>query len=156
MYIGEAFPKNAYDTKCMQAKIQRCLYIMLHMLCQMQEMHKRKLYMCYKGAPTHQLKKSNKHQAPPTNEWMLLDLGVWWKYRLVGHVWVHGSRLSSLYLHCPSENGISLLCAWFWNGALSSLQRLWHWCCHIEVGQEYTPHQNHSRCMWSKGAESNN
>jgi hypothetical protein len=26
---------------------------MLHMPCQMQEMHKRKLYICYKGAPTH-------------------------------------------------------------------------------------------------------
>jgi hypothetical protein len=34
----------------------------------------------------------------------LLDLGVWWKYRLVGHVWVHGSRLSSLFLHCLSKN----------------------------------------------------
>jgi hypothetical protein len=29
------------------------------------KMHKGKLYICYKGAPTHQLKKSNKHQAPP-------------------------------------------------------------------------------------------
>jgi hypothetical protein len=27
---------------------------MLHMPCQMQEMHKGKLYICYKGAPTHQ------------------------------------------------------------------------------------------------------
>jgi hypothetical protein len=26
---------------------------MLHMLCQKQEMHKRKLYICYKGVPTH-------------------------------------------------------------------------------------------------------
>jgi hypothetical protein len=25
---------------------------MLHMSCQMQEMHKEKLYICYKGAPT--------------------------------------------------------------------------------------------------------
>jgi hypothetical protein len=31
---------NAYDTKCMQSKRQGCLYIMLHMPCQMQEMHK--------------------------------------------------------------------------------------------------------------------
>jgi hypothetical protein len=36
------------------------------------------------------------------------------------------------------------------------LQRLWHWCYHIEVGQGYTPHQSHSWCMKSKGAESNN
>jgi hypothetical protein len=32
----------------MQSKIQRWLYIMLHMPCQMQEMHKGKLYICYK------------------------------------------------------------------------------------------------------------
>jgi hypothetical protein len=36
------------------------------------------------------------------------------------------------------------------------LQRLWHWCCHIEVGHGYTPHQSHSWYMKSKGAESNN
>jgi hypothetical protein len=65
----------------------------------------RKLYICYKKLPHTQLKKSNTHQAPPANEWMLLDLefldlGVWWKYRLVGHVWVHGSKLSFLSLRC--------------------------------------------------------
>jgi hypothetical protein len=38
---------------------------MLHMPCQMLEMHKGKLYICYKGAPIHQLRKSNKHQDPP-------------------------------------------------------------------------------------------
>ena len=156
MYIGEAFPKQCIWYKSMQPKIQRCLYIMLHMPCQMQEMHKGKLYICYKGAPTRQLKKSNKHQALLANEWKLLDLGVWWKYRLVVHVWVHGSKLSSLSLRCLSENDTSLLCAWFWNGALGSLQRLWHWCYHIEVEHGYTPHQSHSWCMWSKGAESNN
>jgi hypothetical protein len=47
------FLQNAYDTKCIQSKIQGCLYIMLHMSCQMYEMHKGKLYICYKGAPTH-------------------------------------------------------------------------------------------------------
>jgi hypothetical protein len=36
------------------------------------------------------------------------------------------------------------------------LQRLWHWCYHIEVGHGYTPHQSHSWCMKSKGAENNN
>jgi hypothetical protein len=41
------------------------------------------------------------------------------------------------------KNDISLLCAWFWNGALGSLQRLWHWCYHIEVECGYTPHQSH-------------
>jgi hypothetical protein len=109
-----------------------------------------------KELPHTQLKKSSKHQAPPANEWKLLDLGVWWKYRLVGHVWVHGTKLSSLSQHCLSENDISLLCAWFWNGALGSLQHLWHWCYHIEVEHGYTPHQSHSWCMKSKGAESNN
>jgi hypothetical protein len=48
-------------------------------------------------------------------------------------VWVHGSKLSSLSLRCLSENDTSLLCAWFWNAALGSLQRLWSWCYHIEV-----------------------
>jgi hypothetical protein len=38
---------------------------MLHMPCQMRDMQKVKLYICYKVAPTHQLKKSNKHQAAP-------------------------------------------------------------------------------------------
>jgi hypothetical protein len=65
-----------------------------------------------------QLKKSNTHQAHHANEWKFLDLGVRWKYQLVGHVWVHESKLSSLSLHCLSENDTSLLCAWFWNGAL--------------------------------------
>jgi hypothetical protein len=46
------------------------------------------------------LKKSNTHQAHPANEWKLIDPGVWWKYWLVGHVWVHESRLSSLSLRC--------------------------------------------------------
>jgi hypothetical protein len=68
--------------------------------------------------PHTQLKKSSKHQAPPAKEWKLLDLGVWWIYRLIGHVWVHGSKLSSLFQHYLSENDISLLCAWFWNEAL--------------------------------------
>jgi hypothetical protein len=45
----------------MQSKIQGCLYIMLHMPCQMQEMHKGKLYICYKGAPTY---KAHKPPAP--------------------------------------------------------------------------------------------
>jgi hypothetical protein len=37
---------------------------MLNMPCQMQEMNKGKLYICYRGSPTHQIKKLNKHQAP--------------------------------------------------------------------------------------------
>jgi hypothetical protein len=37
----------------MQSKIQGCLYIMLHMPCQIRGMHKGKLYICYKGAPKH-------------------------------------------------------------------------------------------------------
>jgi hypothetical protein len=87
------FLANAYDTKCMQSKIQGCLYITLHMPCQMQEMHKGKTYICYKGSPTHPTQEI-KHtpSCPPAKEWKLLDLGVWWKYRLVGHVWVHGSK----------------------------------------------------------------
>jgi hypothetical protein len=75
--------------------------------------------------PHIQLKKWNTHQAPPANEWKLLDLGVWRKYWLVGHEWVHGSMLFSLSLRCLSKNDTSLLCAWFWNGALGSMQHLW-------------------------------
>jgi hypothetical protein len=108
------FLTNAYDTKCMQSKIQGCLYITLHMPCKMQEMHKGKLYICYKPsaprgdakrarhhrqkrAPTHPTQEIKHTPSPPANEWKLLVLGVWWKYRLFGHVWVHGSKLSSLF-----------------------------------------------------------
>jgi hypothetical protein len=107
----------------------------------MQEMHKGNYTYATKELPHTQLKKSNTHQVPPANEWKLLDVGVWWKYRLVGHVWVHGSKLSFFSLRCLSENGTSLLSAWFRNGALSSLQHLWHWCYHIEVGHGYCPHK---------------
>jgi hypothetical protein len=69
---------------------------MLHMPCQMQEMHKGNYTYTTKELPHTQLKKSNTHQVPPANEWKLLDLRVWWKYQLVGHVWVHGPKLSFL------------------------------------------------------------
>jgi hypothetical protein len=105
---------------------------MLHMPCK--KCTKESYTYATKELPHTQLKRSNTHQAPPANEWKLLNLGVWLKYRLVGHVWVHGSKLSFLSLCCLSENDTSLPCAWFWNGALGSLQRLWHWCYDIEVG----------------------
>jgi hypothetical protein len=59
VYERSFFLQNAYDTKCMQSKIQGCLYIILHMPCQMQEMHKEKLYICYKRSshtPTQEIK----------------------------------------------------------------------------------------------------
>jgi hypothetical protein len=62
------FLSNAYDTKCTQSKIQGCLYIMLHMPCQMQEMHKGNYTYITKELPHTQLKKSNTHQVPPANE----------------------------------------------------------------------------------------
>jgi hypothetical protein len=156
--MGEAFPikmhmiQNACNLRYKDAYTS-CYICHAKML----EMQKWKLYIYVtKELPQTQLKKSNTRQAPPANEWKLLDLGVWWKYRLVGHVWVHGSRLSSVSLRCLLENDTSLLCAWSWNEALGSLQHLWNWCYHIEVGHGYPPHQSHSWCMWSKGAESNN
>jgi hypothetical protein len=76
---------------------------MLHMPCQIQEMHKGNYTYATKELPNTQLKKSNIHLAPPACGWKLLDLGVWWKYRLVGHVWVHGSKLSFLSLRCLSK-----------------------------------------------------
>jgi hypothetical protein len=126
--------KDAY-TSCYicHAKCKKCTKETMHML--------------QKEIPHTQLKKSNTHQVPRANEWKFLDLGVWWKYRLVDHVWVHGSKLSFLSLCCLSENGTSLLCSWFWNGALGSSQRLWHWCYDIEVGHGYNPHQSHSWYM---------
>jgi hypothetical protein len=62
------------------------------------------LYICYKGAPTHPTQEIKHTPSPLANECKLLDLVVWWKYRLVGHVWVHGSKLSFLSLRCLSEN----------------------------------------------------
>jgi hypothetical protein len=55
---------NAYDTKCMQSKIQGCLCIMLHMPCQMQEMHKGNYTYATKELPHTQLKKSNTPSSP--------------------------------------------------------------------------------------------
>jgi hypothetical protein len=135
--------KDAY-TSCYicHAKCKKCTKETIHML--------------QRSSHTPNSRNQAHTKFPPANEWKLLDLGVWWKYRLVGHVWVHGSKLSFLSLRCLSENDTSLLCAWFRNGALGSLQCLWHWCYHIEVGHGYTPHQSHSWCMKSKGAERNN
>jgi hypothetical protein len=42
---------------------------MLHMPCQMQEMHKRKLYICYKGAPTHPTQEI-KHTPSSPRKWV--------------------------------------------------------------------------------------
>jgi hypothetical protein len=76
-----------------------------------------------KELPHTQLNKSNTHQAPPANEWKLLDLGVWWKYRLVGHAWVHGSRLSQkmiphFYVFClGTEHWV--LCNAYGTGAIT-------------------------------------
>jgi hypothetical protein len=87
---------------------------------------------------------------------------VWWKYRLVGHVWVHGSKLSSLmcsplmiYVD-PSENDTSPLMCLILEWSTGFFATLMVLCYHIEVWHGYTPHRCHSWCMWSKGAESNN
>jgi hypothetical protein len=135
--------KDAYTSCCIcHAKCKKCI----------EESY---TYVTKKLPHTNSRYQTNT-KLPPANEWKLLDLVVWSKYRLVGHVWIHGSKLSFLSLRCISENDISLLCAWFWNEALGCLQRLWHLCYNIEVGHGYTPHQSRSRYMLSKGAESNN
>jgi hypothetical protein len=87
MYIGEAFP-----TKCMQHKIQRCLYIMIHMQCKCKHAQKESYTYATQGALTP-LKRPKIHHFLSANEWKLLDLGAWWKYQLAGHVWVHGWRI---------------------------------------------------------------
>ena len=53
MYIGEAFP-----TQCILYKMHASYHTKTTIhhdtnAMQMQEMHKGKLYICYKGAPTH-------------------------------------------------------------------------------------------------------
>jgi hypothetical protein len=78
------FLANAYDTKCMQSRIQGSLYIMLHMPCQMQEMHKRKLYICYKGAltqPTQEIKQTPSSPRKPVKvDWSrgLVKISATW------------------------------------------------------------------------------
>jgi hypothetical protein len=155
MYIGEAFLSNAYDTKCMQSKIQGCLYIMLHMPCQMQEMHKGKLYKCYKGAPTHPTQEIKHTPSSPRKRvkvaWSrgLVKISASWP--CVG-TWIKAIfPFSTLSLRKWYLTSMCLALEWS-----TSLQHLWHWCYHIEVGHGYTPHQSHSWCMKSKGAESNN
>jgi hypothetical protein len=62
--------KNAYDTKCMQSKIQGCLYIMLHMPCQNARNAKMKaIYICYKGAPTNPTQEI-KHTPSSPRKWV--------------------------------------------------------------------------------------
>jgi hypothetical protein len=85
-----------------------------HAMKNARKAQRKAIHMLQRSSDT-QLKKSNKHQVLPANEWKLLDLGAWWIYRLVGHVWVHGSKLSSLSPHWLSWIDTSLLCAWFWN-----------------------------------------
>jgi hypothetical protein len=43
--------------------------------------------------PTQEIKHTS---SSPANEWKLLDLGVWWKYQLVGYM--HQSYLPFLYI----------------------------------------------------------
>jgi hypothetical protein len=62
------FLPNAYDTKSMQSRIQGCLYIMLHMPCQMQEMHKGNYTYATKRAPTHPTQEIKHTPSSPTNE----------------------------------------------------------------------------------------
>jgi hypothetical protein len=152
MYIWEAFP-----IQCIWFKMHAiCIHHVTYATPSARNAQRKDIHMLQRSSHTPNSRNQTHTKLPPANEWKLLDLGIWWKYRLVGHVWVHGSKLSFLSLRCLSENDTSLVCVWFWNGALGSLQRLWHWCYHIEVGHGYTPHQSHSWCMWSKGAESNN
>jgi hypothetical protein len=83
------------------------------------------IHMLQRSSHTPNSRNQTHTKLPPANEWKLLDLGVWWKYRLVGHEWVHGSWFFSLSLRCLSENDTSLPCALFWNVSLGSLQHLW-------------------------------
>jgi hypothetical protein len=77
--------------------------------CSMHSCYRNKCKKCTKESYTYATKELQlRNQTntklptppPPANEWKLLDLGVWWKYRLAGHVWVHGSKRFSLSQHC--------------------------------------------------------
>jgi hypothetical protein len=140
VYRRSFFLNDAYDTKCMQSKIQECLYIMLHMPCEMQEMHKGKLYMCYKGAPTHPTQENKHTPSSPRKR-----VKVAWSRSLV--------KMSA-----------SWSCVGTWIKAIFPFYTLslrkWYltsMCLVLEWSTGwYTPHQSHSWCMWSKGAERNN
>jgi hypothetical protein len=157
MYIGEAFPTTMHMIqKCMQPKIQRCLYIMLHMPCKMQEMNKGKLSYVTKELP-HTTQEIKHTPSSPPRKWVK----VAWSRGLVKELaswscmgtWIKVIfRFSTLSLRKWYITSMCLV----WNGALGSLQHLWHRFYHIELGHGYTPHQSPSWCMWSKGAESNN
>ena len=89
------------------------------MICKVQEIHKRT-----------QLRKENTHQAPPSTVQRLLDLRVWWGYRLAGSGYQHGRALYHPSLGDLSESDISHLCAWFLSEELGFWQQKWHWCYH--------------------------
>jgi hypothetical protein len=68
MYIGEAFRKQ-----CMEPKIQRCIYIMLHMLWQIQECTKEIYTYATKELPhINSRNKTNAKLPPQTSEsWLI-------------------------------------------------------------------------------------
>jgi hypothetical protein len=107
---------------------------MLHMPCQMQEMNKGNLYICYKGAPTHPTQEIKHTPSSPRKRvkvaWSRSLVKISASWSCVG-TWIKAIfPFSTLSL----RNDTSLLCAWFWNGALGSLQRLWHWCyCRMDL-----------------------
>jgi hypothetical protein len=78
---------------------------MIHMQC---KTCNRKANHMLQRSSYYKLKKPNTYRVLPANDWMLLEQGAWWNYPVVGFVWAHGSRLSSLSRFCLLENGTHL------------------------------------------------
>jgi hypothetical protein len=76
---------------------------MLHMPCQMQEVHKGKLYICYKRAPTHPTQEIKHTPSSPRKRVKVACSRSLVKNRLVGHVWVHGTTLFLSFLYVVSQ-----------------------------------------------------
>jgi hypothetical protein len=121
-----SFPyHNAYDTNACNLRYKNAYRSCYKMQCKCKHAQRKAIHMLQRSSHS-QLKKSNTHQVPPTNEWKLLDLGPWWKYRLVVHVWVHGSKrfsFSTLALRKWYLASMCLVLEWS-NGFFATLMAL--------------------------------
>jgi hypothetical protein len=122
MYMREAFPTTMLMIQMYASLKYKDVYTSWYICNAKCKNTQRKAIHMLQRSSYHQLRKPNTYQVFPANEWKLLDLGAWWKYPIVGFVWVHESKQFSLSQHCLSKNGIPLIYPWFLNEELGSLQ----------------------------------
>jgi hypothetical protein len=67
---------NAYGTNACNLRYKDA-YTSCYICNANANMHKGKLYICYKGAPTTNSRNQTHTKLPPANEWKLLDLEAW-------------------------------------------------------------------------------